>query len=216
MTRCPMRPSSTPSPTAVIRPTLSVPWILGNSSVDRPRRQVEIAAGSSSCPYAPSRTQTSVLFIPQALTSSCTSPGPGSGTGDVVAVLEAVEAAVPGEDDGVHRSRWPWGTSGVACVVDRSSTLLARVRPMDDKLRAALDDFQHAIREFESDGHIDDNERNQLRLLVERIDTILEGEDEHDGLTDHLEESAIKFEGRHPTIAATIRSVVDTLTGYGM
>ncbi|MDZ7676770.1 MAG: DUF4404 family protein [Acidimicrobiales bacterium] len=87
---------------------------------------------------------------------------------------------------------------------------------MDDDLRAALDDFQTAIRDFEADGRIDDDERDQLRGLVDRIDGLLEEPEEHEGIIDHLEESAIKFEGNHPTVAAAIRSAVDTLTGYGM
>ncbi len=40
--------------------------------------------------------------------------------------------------------------------------------------------------------------------------------DDHEGVTEQLEESAIRFEGNHPTVAAVIRSVVDTLTGYGI
>ncbi len=87
---------------------------------------------------------------------------------------------------------------------------------MDDELRTALDDLQTAIREFQADGQIDDDERDQLRTLVDRLDGLLEEEDEHHGLVEQLEESAIRFEGRHPTVAATIRSAVDTLTGYGM
>lgn len=87
---------------------------------------------------------------------------------------------------------------------------------MDDELRAALDEFQTAIRDFEADGRIDDDERAQLRGMVERIDHLLEEPEEHEGVIDHLEESAIRFEGRHPTVAAAIRSAVDTLTGYGI
>jgi hypothetical protein len=35
-------------------------------------------------------------------------------------------------------------------------------------------------------------------------------------LAQQLEESAVRFEGDHPTIAAAIRSAVQTLTGYGI
>ncbi len=87
---------------------------------------------------------------------------------------------------------------------------------MDDQLRSALDEIQSAIRRFEADGVIDDDERSQLRALADRLGIALEDSDEHDGLTDHLEESAIRFEGKHPTVAAVIRSAVDTLTGLGM
>ncbi|WP_436794555.1 DUF4404 family protein [Actinospongicola halichondriae] len=87
---------------------------------------------------------------------------------------------------------------------------------MDDKLRNALDEIQSAIRRFEADGVIDDDERGQLRSLVEKLGSALEDPAEHEGLAEQLEESAIRFEGNHPTISAVIRSAVDTLTGLGM
>ncbi len=89
---------------------------------------------------------------------------------------------------------------------------------MDDKLRAVLGELQTAIDRSEADGVIDEDERAELRSLVERIDTLLAepGSDDHDGITEQLEESAIRFEGNHPTVAAVLRSVVDTLTGYGI
>lgn len=87
---------------------------------------------------------------------------------------------------------------------------------MDEKLRNALDEIQSAIRRFEADGVIDDAEREELRSLTERLDDALDDPEDHEGLTDHLEEAAIRFEGKHPTVSAVIRSAVDTLTGLGM
>jgi uncharacterized membrane protein YebE (DUF533 family) len=87
---------------------------------------------------------------------------------------------------------------------------------MDEQLRSALDEIQAAIRRFEADGVIDDDERAQLRALADKLGVALDDPEVHEGLTDHLEESAIKFEGKHPTVAAVIRSAVDTLTGLGM
>jgi hypothetical protein len=89
---------------------------------------------------------------------------------------------------------------------------------MDDRLRSVLDELQSAIRRSEADGVIDDAERDELRSLVDRLDDVLAESDEpgHDGLVEQLEESAIRFEGRHPTVAAVIRSAVDTLAGYGI
>lgn len=87
---------------------------------------------------------------------------------------------------------------------------------MQDDLRAAIDELQDHIRRSEADGVIDDEERAQLRELVARLDTLLEQPEEHEGAIEQLEEYAIKFEGRHPTVAAVIRSAVDTLTGYGI
>ena len=88
---------------------------------------------------------------------------------------------------------------------------------MDARLRTLLDELQSSIRRSEADGVIDDDERAELRDLVGRLDALLaEPDSEHEGLTDSLEEAAIRFEGRHPTVAAVIRSAVDTLTGYGI
>ena len=90
---------------------------------------------------------------------------------------------------------------------------------MDDQLRAVLDELQSTIRRSEADGVIDDAEREELRALTAKLDGLLAEQaedDEQDGLVDQLEESAIRFEGKHPTVAAVIRSAVDTLTGYGM
>ncbi len=91
---------------------------------------------------------------------------------------------------------------------------------MDAELRRLLDELNRAITESQADGTIDDDERAQLRELVARADALLdpedEDEDDHEGVREQLEEAAVRFEGRHPTMAAVIRSAVDTLTGYGM
>ena len=89
---------------------------------------------------------------------------------------------------------------------------------MDEKVRALLDELRDAIARSEADGVIDDQERAELRTLFDRLDASL-AEDESvddEGLTDALEEAAIRFEGRHPTLTAVIRSAVDTLAGYGI
>lgn len=148
----------------------------------------------------------------------------------VVTVLSEVGAASPG------RFRAPAGelrsavrSLGVTIVhsaegggeativaVRPHGTPVDRVPPMDDKLRSVLDELKSTIRRSEADGVIDDDERQELRSLADRLDELLAEEREQDGLVDHLEESAIRFEGNHPTIAAAIRSAVHTLTGYGM
>lgn len=88
---------------------------------------------------------------------------------------------------------------------------------MDEQLRGVLDQLQSAIVRSEADGVIDDDERAELRSIIDRLDTLLgDDDDEHEGVVEQLEESAIRFEGRHPTVAAVIRSAVDTLTGYGI
>lgn len=91
---------------------------------------------------------------------------------------------------------------------------------MDAELRRLLDELNRAITDSKADGTIDDDERAELRRLVAQADALLQPSDDadhdHEGVREQLEEAAIRFEGRHPTIAAVIRSAVDTLTGYGM
>lgn len=109
----------------------------------------------------------------------------------------------------------PWSTRWSAAP--RRRCPIASLGPMDAKLRALLDELQTSIQRSEADGVIDDEERAELRTIIDRLDGILrEPEGEHEGLTESLEEAAIRFEGRHPTVAAAIHSAVHTLTGYGM
>ena len=89
--------------------------------------------------------------------------------------------------------------------------------PMEDKLHAHLDELEAKIAEARADGHLDETEREELRVLLEKVRADLgKGDDEHDGLAEQLEESAVRFESDHPTVAAVIRSAVHTLTGYGI
>ena len=90
------------------------------------------------------------------------------------------------------------------------------VQAMDEKLRSLVDELQATIARSEADGVIDEQERAELRTLLDRLDVALGETPDDDGLSDALEEAAIRFEGRHPTITAVIRSAVDTLTGYGI
>ena len=88
---------------------------------------------------------------------------------------------------------------------------------MDDQLRANLDELEATLAAARADGRIDEDERAQLREVIERVRTDLgAGEEERSGLAEQLEESAVRFESDHPTIAAAIRSAVNTLTGYGI
>lgn len=84
---------------------------------------------------------------------------------------------------------------------------------MDDKLRTHLDQLEAAI----ADGRIDPAERERLRALLAQVRTDLAAEGaDREGLAEQLEESAVRFESDHPTVAAVIRSAVHTLTGYGI
>jgi hypothetical protein len=87
---------------------------------------------------------------------------------------------------------------------------------MEDQLRAHLDELEAAIHDAGADGQIDEAERERLRELLDRVRTDLGEEDDRSGIAEQLEESAVRFESVHPTIAAAIRSAVHTLTGYGI
>ena len=148
----------------------------------------------------------------------------------VVTVLSVVGATVEGRfraDAGELEAAF--GTLGVdvvrAAEGDGVATVVAvlpergpldSVPPMDDNLRSVLEELKATIVRSEADGVIDDDEREELRALSDKLDALLGETEDNDGLVDQLEESAIRFEGNHPTVAAVIRSAIDTLTGYGM
>lgn len=94
---------------------------------------------------------------------------------------------------------------------------MARVLVMDDEIRGLLSELEDAIRRVQADGRIDADERAELRSLVEQVEGALgEPGSEHHGVTEHLESTAVRFEGEHPTLAAVLRSAVDTLNSYGI
>ncbi len=86
---------------------------------------------------------------------------------------------------------------------------------MDDALRTHLDELEQLIHDAKADGTISDDERAEIAALVERVRDDIAAES-HQGIGDQLEAAAVRFEGDHPTVAGVIRSVVRTLTGYGM
>lgn len=87
---------------------------------------------------------------------------------------------------------------------------------MEDKLRSHLDELEAKIADARADGQLDEAERAELRELVDRVRKELQSEPDREGLAEQLEESAVRFESDHPTLAAVIRSAVQTLTGYGI
>lgn len=88
---------------------------------------------------------------------------------------------------------------------------------MDDHLRRLLNELHETIQRSQADGTIDAEEREELRELIGSVEQALAApEEDHDNVMDDLEAAAVRFEGRHPTVAAVIRSAVDTLTGYGI
>ena len=90
----------------------------------------------------------------------------------------------------------------------------ATVQGMDQDLRTAINELKAAIERATADG-VDSDERAALESLSSRIDTAL-GEEEPDGMLDHLEETAIRFQENHPTLATVVRKVGETLSNYGI
>lgn len=87
---------------------------------------------------------------------------------------------------------------------------------MDEQLSRLVTELHEAVARSQADGRIDDAERDELRTLIDQIQGILDEPSRHEGAVDQLEAAAVRFEGDHPTIAAVIRSAVDTLSGYGI
>ena len=88
---------------------------------------------------------------------------------------------------------------------------------MDDETARLLRELGDTIERSQADGQIDDDERVELRRLVERVQAALaEPAGEHEGIVDHIESTAVRFEVDHPGLAGMLRSVVDTLSGYGI
>lgn len=93
-----------------------------------------------------------------------------------------------------------------------------------DEVRRLLSELGEAIHRAQADGRIDDEEREQLGALTRRVERALsvdatgdDGEDEDDqGVVEHLEATAVRFEGDHPGLAQALRAAVNAISGYGI
>jgi hypothetical protein len=56
---------------------------------------------------------------------------------------------------------------------------------------------------------------DRAEALRGEVDKAIETDD-HEGLSDRLEEDAVAFESDHPSLAQTIRSVIDALSAGGL
>ena len=86
---------------------------------------------------------------------------------------------------------------------------------MEQNLRHLLDELKAAIgRAKQSD------DREELTRLHGELEARLtgsgEGEDEHDRLVDRLEKAEIRFESEHPSLGASIRQAIQSLTAGGI
>lgn len=87
---------------------------------------------------------------------------------------------------------------------------------MDDTTAGLLDDLKRAIADLE-DGSGDQALVADLAGRIERrLNAEAEVDDADDTLGEDLREGAIRFEADHPTLADTIRRVIDGLGGLGI
>lgn len=75
--------------------------------------------------------------------------------------------------------------------------------------------------ELEGTSEIDPEAREQLRVLLDDIRSVLDRSDAASthtpqSLTTRLEEQTREFEASHPTLSATIGRLVDTLSNLGI
>jgi hypothetical protein len=106
------------------------------------------------------------------------------------------------DNAGTERLRGPWWIYGWG---------------MQDELGRLLSELDAAYQRAQEDGTVDDAERAQMAELVGRVSALLhEPTEEQDGIVEHLEVAAVRFESDHPSVAAVLRSLVGTLTSYGI
>ena len=89
---------------------------------------------------------------------------------------------------------------------------------MEQHLRHLLDELKTAIGRTK-----EDESREELTRLQSAIENRLQaeeggdaGDEEHDGLVDRLEKAEIRFESDHPSLGASIRQAVQSLTAGGI
>jgi hypothetical protein len=81
------------------------------------------------------------------------------------------------------------------------------------ELRVMLQDLAEKLHLAGGDDAAAPNDR--AVALRGEVDKALETDD-HEGLSDRLEEDAVAFESDHPSLAQTIRGVIDALSAGGL
>ena len=83
---------------------------------------------------------------------------------------------------------------------------------MEEHLRHLRDELQAAIGRTD-EGHED---REELTRLQGAVESRLEGGDDEHGLVDWLEKTEIRVESDHPSLGASIRQAIQSLTAGGL
>ncbi len=99
----------------------------------------------------------------------------------------------------------------------RNGQLIGTVEEMDDDTRRLLNDLDAAIHRSLADGRIDDDEKAELRSLVDRVERAL-GNPGHkrEGVVERLESTAVRLEVDHPSLAGLLRSAAESLGASGI
>jgi hypothetical protein len=83
---------------------------------------------------------------------------------------------------------------------------------VEEHLRHLRDELQAAI------GRTDESheDREELTRLQGAVESRLEGGDDEHGLVDWLEKTEIRVESDHPSLGASIRQAIQSLTAGGL
>jgi hypothetical protein len=84
---------------------------------------------------------------------------------------------------------------------------------VEEHLRHLRDELQAAIGRTD-EGHEED--REELTRLHGAVESRLEGGDDEHGLVDWLEKTEIRVESDHPSLGASIRQAIQSLTAGGL
>ena len=86
---------------------------------------------------------------------------------------------------------------------------------MEQHLQHLLDELKAAIGRTK-EGDESREELTRLQAEVERLQAGEGGDEEYTGLVDRLEKAEIRFETDHPSLGASLRQAVQSLTAGGI
>lgn len=83
----------------------------------------------------------------------------------------------------------------------------------ESRLKQRLIDLRSEL----SADELDDETRELIEALITDLEGVLEPDtDSGDGVSDRIRRSFARFGSRHPTLAAIVEDVVDTLSAMGI
>jgi hypothetical protein len=82
-----------------------------------------------------------------------------------------------------------------------------------DRLRELLASLHQELGNAKS---VDAESRRMMGTLIKDIDRVLDEPEPQEGLRDRLEEMLLRFEAKHPAIAASTHELIDALAKAGI